>query len=347
LLAHTIAEETRHAILFKRGSDDERQVFQRLAGPYRRELKLHCYRMVGSLQEAEDLVQESYLRAWRSRAEFDGSGSFRGWLYRIATNACLNILASRRRLRRVLPDALGPSAQGKPSPEPANEIAWLEPYPDEEIDHLPDAAPGPDARYETREAVRLAFVAAIQLLPPRQRAALLLCDVMGWSAEETARMLEASSASINSALQRARATLAKRFPKGRLDVPGAPDEAQRGLIDRYVRAWESADLDSFVALLRNDVVYSMPPWREWYQGRDEVRAFFTWAWSHYGGFRLVPIAANRQPAFAIYSRAKSGGEWRAHTIQVVSMQDRAIAALTSFRDRRLFEPFGLPAALPT
>ena len=346
-MTETIAEDARRAILFNRGSEDERQVFERIAEPYRRELKLHCYRMLGSLHDAEDLVQETYLRGWRSRAEFDGSGSFRGWLYRIATNACLNVLVSRRRLRRVLPDALGPAAQGKPSPEPASEIAWLEPYPDDEIDRLPDAAPGPDARYETREAVRLAFVAAIQHLPPRQRAALLLCDVMGWSAQETAQMLEASSASTNSALQRARATLAKRFPEGRTDVPATPDEAQRGLIDRYVRAWENADLDSFVALLREDVVYSMPPWREWYRGRDEVGTFFAWAWSHYGGFRLAAIAANRQPAFAIYSRAKSGGEWRAHTIQVMTMQDGAIAALTSFRDRRLFEAFGLPMSLTT
>jgi RNA polymerase sigma-70 factor (ECF subfamily) len=329
----------------QRPHEGEREAFERLAEPYRRALRLHCYRMLGSLHEAEDLVQETYLRAWSGREEYEGRGSFRGWLYRIATNACLNTLAGRRRVLRLLPEQFGPPAEALPTDMAAAEIAWLEPFPDGGFDDFADTAPGPDARYETREAVRLAFIAAIQHLPPRQRAALILCDVMGWSADETARLLEASPASVNSALQRARAALAKRFPVGRPQTRPTPDEAQRGLLDRYLRAWESADLDRFVALLRDDAVYSMPPWREWYFGREPIRTFFAWAWSHYGGFRLVPTFANQQPAFAVYSHGKTGGEWRAHSIQVLTLEDGAIAAVTTFRDRKLFAAFGLTNVL--
>jgi RNA polymerase sigma-70 factor (ECF subfamily) len=324
---------------------DDPDAFHHLAEPYRRELQLHCYRMMGSLHEAEDLVQETFLRAWRGRADFEGRGSLRGWLYRIATNACLNALAGRARMRRLLPEERGPPSNQRPEPEPAGEIAWLEPYPDLGLDGLVDNAPGPEARYEMREAVQLAFVAAIQHLPPRQRAVLLLCDVMGWSADETARLLDASQASVNSALQRSRATLARVYPNGRPERASAPDAGQRALLDRYVKAWEGRDLDGFVALLREDAVYSMPPWRDWYLGRAAVRAFFDWAWQFYGGFRLVPTAANRQPAFAAYSREKTDPQWRAHSIQLVSLSGGAIAALTLFKDPRHFAAFGLPPVL--
>jgi RNA polymerase sigma-70 factor (ECF subfamily) len=168
---------------------------------------------------------------------------------------------------------------------------------------------------------------------------------MGWSANETARLLEASAASVNSALQRARATLAKRFPSGRPEFQPAPDDRQRGLLDRYMRAWEGSDLDKFVALLREDAVYSMPPWRDWYRGREAIRAFFGWAWRSYGGFRLIPTSANLQPAFAVYSRAKTGSEWRAHSIQLLALQDDSVAALTVFKDPKLFDPFALRAVL--
>jgi RNA polymerase sigma-70 factor (ECF subfamily) len=324
----------------------EREAFQRLAEPFRRELKLHCYRMLGSLNDAEDLVQETFLRAWRALDEFEGRGSFRGWLYRIATNACLNALASRSSARRALPELVGPPSAGRPAAEPASEIAWLDPYPDLGLEGIADTAQGPEARYELRESVQLAFVAVIQHLPPRQRAALLLCDVMGWSASETARLLEASVASINSALQRARATLAKRFPSGRAEFQPAPDAAQRGLLDRYVKAWEGGDLDKIIALLREDAVYSMPPWRDWYLGREAIRGFFGWVWTAYGGFRLIPTSANRQPAFAMYSRSKTGTQWRAHSIQLLALRDDTIAALTAFKDPTLFAAFGLPAVLP-
>ena len=185
----------------------DRDGFQHLAEPYRQELQLHCYRMLGSLHDAEDLVQETLLRAWRGLDRFEGRTALRGWLYRIATNTCLDALADRARARRVLPEAHGSPSQRRPLGGPATEIAWLEPYPDTAHDGLADTAPGPEARFEMSEAVQLAFVAAIQHLPPRQRAVLLLCDVLGWSATETARLLDASVASVNSALQRARATL--------------------------------------------------------------------------------------------------------------------------------------------
>src|SRR5262249_40069522 len=196
----------------KRG---DRGAFQRLAEPYRRELQLHCYRMLGSLADAEDVVQETFLRAWRGLDRFEGRASLRGWLYRIATNACLNALASRRSARRVLPETQGPPAEGPVRGEPAADVAWLEPYAAAALGGPAGSARGRDARYGRHESVQLAFAAAIQQLPPRQRAVLLLCDVLGWSAAETARLLDASVASANSALQRARARLEKRFPAGR------------------------------------------------------------------------------------------------------------------------------------
>src|SRR5689334_7273018 len=197
----------------------DRAAFARLAEPYRRELKVHCYRMMGSLGDAEDLVQETFLRAWSGIDGFEGRSSLRGWLYRIATNRCLDALAKRRRSSRLLPAQELPPSHEMPQGQPSD-LPWLEPFPDGELEGIPDEAPGPEARYELRESVRLAFVAAIQQLPPRQRAVLLLCDVMGWSAIEIAHLLGGTVASVNSALQRARATLAKRYPEeGRLAQP--------------------------------------------------------------------------------------------------------------------------------
>ena len=328
--------------LAKTGDQD---AFQHLAEPYRRELQVHCYRMLGSLHDAEDLVQETFLRAWRGLRRFEGRASFRGWLYRIATNASLNALASRASVPRVLPEAHGPPSDQAPKGGPATEIAWLEPYPDAALEGIVDAAPGPNARYEMREAVQLAFVAAIQHLPPRQRAVLLLRDVLSWSAAETARVLDASVASIHSSLQRARATLAKEFPAGRPSSQAVPDDQQRALLERYVRSWESADLDGFVALLKEDAVLSMPPWQEWYHGRKAIRAFFAWAWKSMGPgpFRLIATAANRQPAFALYVCDQEESQCRAHAIQLLTLRDDAIAGLTLFLDPRLFAAFGLPA----
>ncbi len=336
------------SILLSSAKRGDRDAFQQLAEPYRLELRLHCYRMLGSVHDAEDLVQETFMRAWRGLNGFEGRASFRGWLYRIATNACLNALTNRANARRALPETHGPPSDQPPDGEPATEVSWLEPYPDTALEGIADAAPSPEARYEMREAVQLAFVATIQHLPPRQRAVLLLRDVLGWTATETAALLDASVASVNSALQRARATLAKGFPTGRPSTNPAPDDRQRALLERYVRAWEGADLDGFVALLREDAILSMPPWRQWYLGREAIRAFFAWAWEPDSmPSKLVPIAANRQPAFALYRGSRENPEYRAHGIELLTIQEDVITVLTIFRDPRLFAAFGLPAVLPT
>lgn len=324
------------------------QAFEQLAEPFRLELKLHCYRMLGSLHEAEDLVQETYLRAWRNFGSFEGSGSFRAWLYGIATNACLNALASRKHAQRWLPDQQAPPAARAQMPEgtPPTDVAWLEPYPDSNLEGIADGAPSPEARYMSREAVQLAFVAAIQQLPPRQRAAVLLCDVLGWTAAEAATLLGASTASINSARQRARETLAKRYPDGRpLTVP-RPSSAQQKLLDRYLQAWEGHDLDGFVALLKEDATFTMPPWLQWYGGREAMRSFFAIAWKARGGIRLVPTAANRQPAFAMYTRTGADAPWAAHAIQVLALEHDMISTLTLFVEPALFHAFGLPLIIP-
>jgi len=321
--------------------------FERLSEPLRREIKLHCYRMLGSLHEAEDLVQESYLRAWRSFESFEG-GSFRAWLYKIATNACLNALESRRSALRFLPDQRAPATTEMPNGIPATDVAWLEPYPDSNLEGIADDAPNPEARYASREAVQLAFVAVIQQLPPRQRAVVLLCDVLGWSAAEAKNLLGGSTASINSALQRARETLAKRYPDGRPAAAAAPTTAQRKLLDRYIKAWEQLDVDGFVALLKEDATYTMPPIPQWYVGREAIGNFFRFAWKLYDGYRMVPTAANGQPAFAAYSRPRADAPWEAHSIHVLTLEQDTISRVTLFAKPdgpKLFPAFGLPLIL--
>jgi RNA polymerase sigma-70 factor (ECF subfamily) len=324
----------------------DRDAFQQLVEPHRPELRLHCYRMLGSYDDAEDLVQETFLRAWRAVDRFEGRASVRGWLYRIATNTCLNAIESRATARRVLPEAMGPPAVEPPGPEPATDVAWLQPYPDAALEGVPDTAPGPDARYEMREAVRLAFVAAIQHLPPRQRAVLLLRDVVGWSAAETAQELDVSVMSVNSALVRARATVERRFPDGRPGALAPEDERQRELVDRYVEVWDTLDLDGLVALLREDAFIAMPPWLQWYAGRDAIRAFFAAIWRPdrpaADRRRLVPTGANAQPAFGVYRPAGAGGRLVGDGIQVLTVRQGALASITHFRDPRLLAAFGLP-----
>jgi RNA polymerase sigma-70 factor, ECF subfamily len=329
----------------KHASERSDQAFERLSEPVRREIKLHCYRMLGSLHEAEDLVQETYLRAWRSFDSFEG-GSFRAWLYRIATNACLNALASRKHAERLLPDQLASASLTMPPGAPATDVEWLEPYPDSNLEGIVNEAPNPEARFSSREAVQLAFVAGIQQLPPRQRAALMLCDVLGWASAEAATLLGGSTASINSALQRARETLSKRYPDGRPPEAPRPNAAQEELLGRYLQAWEGHDLHGFVALLKEDATAIMPPWLEWYAGREAIRSFFEAAWMTCGGLRLVPTAANGQPAFAVYERSAADGRWAAHSIHVLTLEHDAISTMTLFVEPRLFEAFGLPRVLP-
>ena len=335
------------AALLASAKSGDRHAFQQLSEPHRRALRVHCYRMLGSFHDAEDMVQETLLRAWRGLQGFDGRASTRYWLYRIATNACLNALATRASAGRVLPETESPATEQMPDREPASDIAWLEPYPDSALDRIADDAPGPAARYEMREAVQLAFIAAIQLLPPRQRAALLLSDVLGWSAAESARLLDSSVAAVNSALQRARATLEERLPGGPPRTAVAASDAQRALLERYVRAWESTDVDGLTALLKEDAVMSMPPWKQWYCGRAAIAAFFvgTGRSGGHAPFRLVPTAANRQPTFAFYSRWQ-GPEWRFHSIQLLTLHGDTIAAMTSFVMPALASVFDLPAVLP-
>ena len=332
----------------QQGSKRTNWAFVQLGEPLRRELKLHCYRMVGSLHEAEDLVQETYLRAWRSFDSYDGRGPFRAWLYRIATNACFDALASRKHAERVLPDQRAPATAEMPDGTPATDVAWLEPYPDSNLEGIADEALNPEGRYLSREAVQLAFVALIQQMPPRQRAVLLLCDVLGWSAAEVAALLGGSTASVNSALQRSRETLAKRYPNGRPAFSKPPDHAQQQLLDRYLQAWEARDLDGLVFLLKEDATYTMPPLPQWYAGRAAIRTFFGWAWRSYAGFRLVATAANRQPAFAAYSRMTTDAPWAAHSLHVLSLDQDAIASLTLFAKPtgpQLFDAFGLPLTI--
>ncbi|MBZ9965984.1 RNA polymerase subunit sigma-70 [Mesorhizobium sp. BR1-1-2] len=325
----------------------DRLAFERLTAAHRREIKLHCYRMMGSLHEADDLVQDTFLRAWRARSQFDGRGSLRGWLYTIATNSCLNAIKARSSAYRIIQQPERPPSNGPATGGPAAELTWLQPYPDAELPDLADDRPGPEARYEAREAVQLAFLAAIQLLPPRQRAALLLCDVLGWSAVETAQLLGGSTASINSALQRARATLGERYPQGRPSQRSRPDQQEALLLERYMRAWQAANLDGLIELLKEDAIYHMPPWREWYRGREAIRAFFETVWGNFAGYRAVATKANGQPAVGVYALSRQDRVWRSHSLHVIEPAEGTIASLAIYvppLGPTLFAGFGLPPA---
>jgi RNA polymerase sigma-70 factor (ECF subfamily) len=313
----------------------EQQAFEQVVQAHRQELHAHCYRMLGSVLDAEDLVQETLLRAWRSRATFQEHASPRTWLYRIATNACLTALA--RRPRRLLPEHIG---------VPSQDLAWLEPYPDRLLDLVADAAPGPEALYDQREATELAFIAALQHLPPRQRAVLLMRDVVGFGVAEVAEQLESSREAVSSAHQRARATLAERLRSGAAP-PRNLNAAQRRVLERYVKSWESGDLDSFVELLTEDVVLSMPPVLEWFAGREAVRSFFAWAWGPAGPgpFRLLETRANGLPAFGLYGRVPDGEVYTPQAIQLLTLDGARLARLHGFIRPDLFELFGLPAQL--
>ena len=269
--------------------------------PHRRALQLHCYRMTGSLHDAEDLVQETLLRAWKSYAAFTGSSSLRTWLYRIATNVCLDALKKRRQPRRLRPS--GPASDPRaPVGAATGEMNWLEPYPDSE---LVGTGAGVEERVLIREEISLAFLTVLQLLPPRQRAILILSDVLEWQASEVGELLNASVSAVDSALHRARATIARNRHRAREDaVPAESDvPAVTELLSRYVKAWESNDIDGLVALLHQDAVLSMPPFSSWYQGRDSVRGILSlhpFGWGKRAGWRLSPTGANGQPAFVLY-----------------------------------------------
>jgi RNA polymerase sigma-70 factor (TIGR02960 family) len=303
--------------------------FGELVQRHRRELHLHCYRMTGSFDEAEDLVQETFLRAWRRRDSFEGGPGFRAWLYRIATNACLDALrSSRRRVTTVQSFA---------------EVPWLQPYPDRLLDELAPSDTQPDAVVVARETIELTYLAVIQLLPPRQRAVLILRDVLDWSAAETAAMLEMSVAAVNSALQRARATLRRRLPGRPSEWSGSePSEEERLLLEAFIDAHERADAAAAAALARDDIRVTMPPHPWCFEGLEAIRPMLEEGLTAPGEWRLVPTWANRQPTAASYLRAPGDTEFRAFKLDVLRVEGGRIAEITTF-GATLFPAFGLPA----
>jgi RNA polymerase sigma-70 factor (TIGR02960 family) len=316
------------------------EAFRTLTQPYLRELHVHCYRMLGTVQDAEDALQETLLRAWRHLDGYASRSSFRSWLYRIATNVCLTTAARPHRdppPPAWLADAL--AASSEPS-------IHLSPYPDTWLDELEAPSGNPAARYELRESVELAFLAAIQLLPPRQRAVLILRDVLNWSASEVAESLGATTVSVNSALQRARSTLERHRREGRLrtDFVVPPDTVEQSLVRRYIETWQTDDIAGFVALLKSDAVLTMPPLPLRYVGRPSIASFFALIPRGSGrpALRLLPLRANRQPLVATYVPLPGGQKERAAVLQVLTLDGDAIAAITAFPDRALFPLFGLP-----
>ena len=322
--------------------------FSRLFERHRAELRVHCYRMLGSFEDAEDLVQETFLRAWRGRGSFgsDGRFSFRPWLYRIATNACLDVLRSRP--RRVLPSQVAPAADPRVDPSPAADLPWLEPYPDRLLEPVSPAEDEPGSAVVARETIELAFIVAIQQLPPRQRAVLILRDVVGWSAKESASLLDVSVASVNSALLRARATLRDHLGERRTDwAPASPPSAEeRELLRRYLDAHDRTDIEALAGLLREDARLTMPPHPTWFDGRDAIVTAMVKGFDPgFGELRAVITGANRQPAVAHYLRAPGDFVHRALAIDVLRVEGGLVAEITSFVTAELFAAFGLPATL--
>lgn len=310
--------------------------------PHRGELVGYCYRMLGSGAEAEDAVQETMLRGWRAWDRFDGRSTVRSWLYRIATNVCLSSL--ERRARRAEATATWDESDWKDG-DPVR----LDPYPDHLLDDLTTPLPGPEATVERAESVELAFVAAVQLLPPRQRAVLLLRDVLGYPAVEVAAMLTTTVAATTSALQRARATLQRERHAGRItrEHGAVPLAAEQALVRRFIDAWHAADIASVVATLTDDAVLTMPPLPDRYLGRDAIGAFLGTvpAGGRLDRFRLVPTRANRQPAVAAYLRDGDERDFRAHAVIVLAIEGDAIASIVRFADPGLFARLGIAPAL--
>jgi RNA polymerase sigma-70 factor (TIGR02960 family) len=328
--------------LLRRARTGDGQAFRELTEPHRHELRVHCYRLLGSLADAEDAVQETLLAAWRGFAGFEGRATVRAWLYQIATNRCLNALRadSRRPRNAYRPEIV------LPPPTRVGDPTWLEPLPDLLLDGVPDTAPGPDSRYELTESVSLAFVAAVQALLPRQRAVLLLRDVLGYRAAEVAGMLETTEHAVNSTLRRARAVLAGRLPdRDTTALPSAPRE--RELAARFAEAFERRVVPAVVALLTDDAWLTMPPAPLEYQGPTEIAHFLaTVAYRDGHRYRLIPIGANGQPGFGCYLRDPYASLSRAHGILVLTVAPAGITALTRFTDNSVLPAFGLPRTLP-
>jgi RNA polymerase sigma-70 factor (TIGR02960 family) len=312
------------------------EAFRQLVGPYERELQVHCYRMLGSVQDAEDALQDALLAAWQGLGGFEGRASIRTWLYRVTTTRCLNVRRSARRRQGTMPP--GPTP---PEPTRLGEVTWLEPCPDAMLEGLPDAEPGPEARYEAREAISLAFITAVQRLPPRQRAVLILRDVLGFTASEAARILGSTEESVSSALKRARAAL--RHDGTAAEPPPAPESArEKQLIERLTRAYEAGDVAAIIALFSDDAWLTMPPAPLEYQGRDPIARFLTAiAFRDGRTYRLVPARANGQLAFGAYLHAPEPGDERASGLLVLTLCGDRITAMTRFTSGVL-PRFGLP-----
>ena len=320
----------------------DEQAFRELTDPWRGELLMHCYQILGSVADAEDMLQETLLAAWRGLDGFQGRSSVRSWLHRIAVNGCLNALRDRSRRPREVPMMPEP-----PQPTRLADPVWVEPYPDVLLDGLPDAAPGPEARYDTKEAVELAFVTALQHLPPRQRAVLVLRDVLGYPAADAAGLLGTTEASVKGALQRARAALQARLPPGRGAAPAPGSARERQLAGRFAAAVEAGDVDAVLTLLTGDAWLTMPPEPYEYQGTAAIAAFLRHRAALRGApLRLVPTRANTQPAFGCYLPCAHTPIARPYGMIVLTLRGDQISAITWFSDSSVFPHFGLPRALP-
>ena len=320
----------------------DENAFRELTDPYRRELQLHVYRIVGSAQDTEDLLQETLFAAWRGLQQFEGRASVRAWLYRIATNRSLDALRASRRS----PEDLQRMTE-VPEPTRRAEVIWLEPYPDILLEGVPDGAPGPDARYETKEAIALAFIVGLQHLPPQQRAVLVLRDVLGFRAGEVAEMLDTSEASVNSLLRRARAAFETRLPAaGRERAPLPNSKREREIVGRLADAFEAGDIDGVVALLTDDAWLTMPPEPYEYQGHGAIGAFLDDRAVRRGApLRLVPTRANGQPAFGCYLPSPQTEIARPFGLLILTLEGDRIFAMTWFADSSVFPYFGLPRIL--
>jgi len=325
--------------LLERARGGDQDAFGRLVDPYQGELHAHCYRMLGSLHDADDALQDSLLRAWRGLPRFEGRSSLRSWLYTIATNACLNQIA--RRPKRVLPVDYGAATDPHAGPgDPVVESVWVEPYPDERL-ALGEGLAGPEARYEQREGVELAFIAALQHLPATQRAVLIMREVLGFSAKEVAESLETTVASVNSGLQRARKTVEQRLPERtqQATLQALGDEEIRAIVTEYVEAWERGDVDSVVAMLTDDATIAMPPLASWFSGREDVAEFLAgfplsgaWRW------RGIPARANGQPALAFYAWDEDAQAHLPFALNVLTFRDRKISDVVAFAVREMPGP---------
>jgi RNA polymerase sigma-70 factor (ECF subfamily) len=320
------------AELLAAAAGGDEAAYRRLVEPHRGELQAHCYRMLGSAHDAEDALQDALLRAWRGLGRFEGRSSLRSWLYRIATNTCLDVVA-RRPKRLLAADHLPATDPARGPGEPLSESVWLEPYPDAAVE---DGRAEPDARYEQRESVELAFIAALQHLPPRQRAVLICRDVLGFSAKEVAETLDTTPASVNSALQRAHAAVEERLPaqSQQATLRALGDRAQRELVQRYADAFEAGDVDAVVALLTEDAALTMPPLASWFGGRDQIGAFLrgfplsgAWRWRH------VTAHANAQPALGCYAWDPDAAAFLPFALEVITLEGGRIKEITAFVNR--------------